>query len=561
MRRWFLLAGLGLAGLAAARWRDQLIGLLFGDPGPHRVRVERAIAIPMPDGVVLRADHFAPAGAGPCPALVHRNPYGRWGVGNPALGMAGELSGRWLASHGYHVLIQSPRGRLDSGGAFVPLVNERADGLATLDWCLAQPWCDGRLGMFGGSYMGYTQWAAADHPRLGAIVPHITNTRGDEWVYPAGAFALDTRLRWAATIDMIDALAAGRKPAPAQEREARLREAFGHLPLATADEVALGRPEPFYRDWLRRPPGDPAWAAYRHTERLAAAPPAHLVGGWYDYMLGGQLKDYTDLAALGRPPHLTIGPWVHGSFGSMATGTRASLAWLDAHLKGDRRRLRPAPVRLFVMGERRWRAFASWPPPAQTRRLYLLAGGGLGDAPADAPPDRYGYDPADPTPMIGGALLGPPNGPQDQRPLEARRDLLVYTAPPLSAPLTVIGPVRLELYARSSLEHSDFVGRLCVVEPDGRSTNICEGLLRVAPGVGEPQPGGALRLEVDMWATAYTFRPGQRIRLHVASAARPRWARNYGTGEQVGQATAMRAAAQTVYHDPARPSALVLPVV
>jgi hypothetical protein len=558
MPRWRLLAGLGLAGLIAAHQRDQLIGVLFGNPGPYRVQVTRAIALPMPDGVLLRADHYAPTAPGPFPTLVQRTPYGRWGTGPLSFALIGELSSRWLASHGYHVILQVTRGRFDSDGHFTPLVDERADGLASLDWCLAQPWCDGRLGMFGASYMGYTQWAAADHPRLRAIVPHITNARADTWVYPQGAFALEARLRWAATIAQIDSQHPGR---PATS-EARLRAAFRHLPLLEADSVALGRPEPFFRDWLSRPPGDPSWEAYCHAGTLASAPPAHLIGGWYDYMLGGQLQDYADLRAAGHTPYLTIGPWIHGSLGSMRVGLLESLAWLNAHLKGDRRRLRHHPVRIFVMGARRWRAFAHWPPPATARRLFLVGAGALADAPAtESPPDHYHYDPLDPTPVSGGALLGTPNGPQDQRALEARADVLTYTSAPLTQPLEVIGPVRLELYARSSLTYTDFVGRLCVVEPDGRSMNLCEGLVRLGPGTGTRRPDGVLQVTIDFWATAYRFRPGQRIRLQVASGAHPRWARNHGTGEPVASAAALAAGTQTIYHDREYPSALVLPIL
>jgi len=456
------------------------------------------------------------------------------------------------------VIIQATRGRLDSDGDFVPLARERDDGQDTLSWVAEQPWCDGRIGMFGGSYMGYTQWAAAAGAPgvLKAIVPHITSTHGRDWVYPGGAFAFDARLRWAGTIHMLDHGQALRDA----ERERRYAAAFRHLPVIEADAIAFGRPTPFYRDWLSHPPDSPFWQAHDQSNALAAAPPAHLIGGWYDYMLHGQLQDYAALRAAGQTPYLTIGPWTHGSIGSMATGMRESLTWLNAHLKDQRADLRTKPVHIFVMNAG-WRDFDHWPPPAQTQRLYLCNNGVLGDLPAEtSTPDHFRYDPADPTPMIGGPLLSPPNGPQDQRPLEARRDILVYTSPPLTATMPVIGPVRLELFAHSSLAYTDFVGRLCVVKRNGSSINLCDGLVRVSPGSCE-ELAGIWRIVIDMWATAYRFQAGEQIRLHLASGAHPRWSRNLGRGGPIGTETAMQSAEQTIYHDRAHPSALVLPCV
>jgi len=217
-------------------------------------------------------------------------------------------------------------------------------------------------------------------------------------------------------------------------------------------------------------------------------------------------------------------------------------------------------VRLYILGADEWREMEAWPPPNPTTRLFLQPHGLLSpEPPADSPPDRYRYDPADPTPNLGGGLLFPPAGPVDNRPLEARPDVLVYTTPPLKQDLEVIGPVRLQLYVRSSLAHTDFFGRLCDVHPSGRSINICDGLFRIEPGKGERLPDGTLRIEVDMWATACRFRRGHRLRLLVASGAHPRWARNLGTGEPAATATRMAVAEQEVYHDPEHPSALLLP--
>jgi hypothetical protein len=248
----------------------------------------------------------------------------------------------------------------------------------------------------------------------------------------------------------------------------------------------------------------------------------------------------------------------------MLTGLRAGVTWFDAHLRGDSGRLRPEPVRLYVMGAEEWRTFDAYPPPARERRYYLQAGARLSPdpPPTGSPADHYRYDPADPTPTVGGALLAMQGaGPQDNRSLEARPDVLCYTTPPLDRAIEVIGPVRLELYVHSSLAHTDFAGRLCDVAPDGRSTNLCDGLVRVKPGRGDAQPDGSLRLEIDLWATAHRFQRGHRLRLQVSSGSHPRWSRNLGTGEPLTTGVRMAVAEQTIYHDEAHPSALVLPVV
>jgi putative CocE/NonD family hydrolase len=246
------------------------------------------------------------------------------------------------------------------------------------------------------------------------------------------------------------------------------------------------------------------------------------------------------------------------------TGLREGLRWFDAHLKGAGDHLRREPVRIYVMGANEWRELDDFPPPARPTRYYLHAEGGLTRDPPEgtAPPDGYRYDPADPTPALGGALLALKGaGPQDNRPLESRSDVLCYTTPPLARDLEVIGPARLELFVRSSLPHTDFFGRLCDVHPDGHSINICDGLFRVEPGRGEAGPDSTLRIEIDMWATAHRFRGGHRLRLVVSSGAHPRWSRNLGTGEAPATGVTMAVAEQSVYHDVAHPSALVLPIV
>jgi uncharacterized protein len=287
------------------------------------------------------------------------------------------------------------------------------------------------------------------------------------------------------------------------------------------------------------------------------------MAGWYDIFLYWQLQDYQALRAAGKQPYLLIGPWTHTSSVNAGLITRETLAWLDAHVKGKRERLHEMPVQLFVMGENRWRHFADW-PPAETERWYLRAGGGLASTmPPASEPDRYRYDPADPTPAVGGNSLGAAKhmGPKDNRSLEARADVLVYTSAVLEQDLVVIGPVTADLYVRSSLEYTDFFARLCVVEASGKSINLCAGMLRLTPGSIPPQPDGSLLISIEIWPTAYHFRKGQRIRVQVSSGAHPRLARNSGGGEPLATGTKLRVAEQTVYHDPEHPSAILLPVL
>jgi hypothetical protein len=248
--------------------------------------------------------------------------------------------------------------------------------------------------------------------------------------------------------------------------------------------------------------------------------------------------------------------------GGMANALRLGVKWFDAHLKGHRDQLRARPVRLYVMGAEEWREYEDWPPPATETPYFLGENGRLSaqSPPSTSPPDVYCFDPADPTPNVGGALLSRDAGRRDNRPLEARPDVLTYTTPPLEEPVEVIGPVRLLLFVHSDRAYTDFFGRLCDVTPHGRSLNVCDGIFRVEPGRGRRMADGSLRLEIDMWATAYRFRAGHRIRLQVSSGAHPRYARNLGGEELAWTAVTMHPAKQQIFHDWERPSALYLPL-
>jgi len=542
----------------------RLMSWLLHLPPAHSrdIVVMRDIQIPMPDGVVLLADHYAPRTAEKLPTLLVRSPYGR-------RGLLGALTALPYAERGYQVLVQSCRGTADSGGEFVFARHEREDGLATLSWIRQQAWFSGDLATLGASYLGFVQWAiAADAgSELKALVPQVTSADFNHFRYQGGSFNLEMSLGWSTMMSVQAATRMRFLPSLLQEarRNRNLKRAYNCLPLGKADQQAIQRPSQPFQEQILRGPEDDYWLPVDCSPRLAEIQaPVYLMGGWYDIFLDWQLKDYQALRAAGKRPALLVGPWTHTSFLRAGIIPRQTLAWLDACLKGRQEALPELPVQLFVMGENRWRHFADWPPPARNQRWHLQPGGALAPALApDSEPDRYRYDPADPTPAVGGNSLGAAHhmGPRDNRSLEARRDVLVYTGAVLEQDIEVIGPVTAELYVRSSLAYTDFFVRLCVVQASGRSVNLCDGLVRVTAGCIPAESDGSLHLTIALWPTAYHFRKGQRIRVQVSSGAHPRFARNTGSGEPLTTAMKLSVADQHVYHDPDHPSAIVLPVL
>ncbi len=541
----------------ASRVLSRLLDLPPADT--HDVTVERDLQVTMPDGVTLLADRYAPRGGSKLPTLLVRSPYGR-------RGLFGLQFGRLFAERGFQALVQSVRGTFGSGGQFDPFRNEQADGRATLEWMKRQDWFSGEFATLGPSYLGHVQWALARDagPSLKAMVAHETASDFRGQIYAGGAYSLDTMLSWTHSVRHQELT--GLKGSLARLGAARkLEPLFRHLPLNEVDALATGERVSFFQDWLvHDAEGDPWWNPADFSGSVAeVTAPVHLIGGWYDIFLPWQVNDYAALRRAGRSPYLTIGPWTHVSPGGMAVAARESLVWFEAHLKGRREHLREAPVRIFVMGANTWRDFSEWPPPgARPQRWHLQPGRGLSPAtPGASEPDRYRYDPANPTPSVGGTLLTIEAGPRDNRQLESRPDVLTYTSAPLDEALEVIGPVRVELFVRSSLPHTDFFARLCDVDASGRSINLCDGLLRLVPGKPAPEPDGTLRVAIDLWPTAHRFLAGHRLRLQVSSGAHPRFARNTGSGEPLATAKTLVPADQSVFHDPAHPSALLLPVM
>lgn len=532
------------------------------------VVVERGIEVPAGDGVILLTDHYRPLVDGPRPTLLARCPYGR---GFPWDYVYGAL----FARQGFHVVIQSCRGTGGSGGERDPFRHEAADGQAAVDWLRQREWFSGALGTAGASYLGYTQWAlAADPPpELGAMVVQVGADDFHGFLYPGGAFALESTLVGTAAMMSMDRGFAQFVLAIARLLR-HLRRVERTLPLIDAYPAAFGRRVSFFEQWLAHPePGDPYWASRRATVAAALVPPTSLLTGWSDVCLDPTLALYRRLRAAGREVRLIVGPWNHASGfnDDLPMVFTEALWWLRAHLCGDRSGLPQLPVRVHVGeigGPGRWRDLPGWPPPDVQAQPWHLHGDGTLSA---EPPTRtavssFRYDPAAPTPSVGGPSMDSRAArPRRNNALEARADVLIFTSAALSEPLEVIGPVSVRLQARASSPHFDVFARLCDVDPQGRSWNVCDGLIRLGGGStaapAGPGPGDRpwSQFTVPMSATAHRFGAGHWLRVQISGGAHPRFARNTGTGEPLPTATRLVPVDIEIGHGPSQPCLLSLP--
>ncbi|HET8979599.1 MAG TPA: CocE/NonD family hydrolase [Solirubrobacteraceae bacterium] len=547
-------------------------------PETRDVICERDLRVGMDDGAVLLADRWVARSAAGArqPTVLVRSPYGR-------RQLVGVLFGRLLAERGLQVVIQSVRGTFGSAGEFSPF-DEHADGLATVRWLRTQPWHSGRIGTIGPSYLGFVQWAiAADAGAdLAAMSIHVSASQFHGQTYAGRSVSLENVASWMVII----AAQERRFGLFAMGRALRgLPPLLAQLPLADLDERATGGAVTWYREAFASPRReDPYWTQRDFSKTVAnITAPVQFVGGWYDILLPWMLEDFEALQAAGRGPQLLIGPWSHTAPQLAGTAEREGLAWLRAHLLGDDRLLRRSPVRLFVTGSGGgWRDLGTWPPPEVSERcLYLEEGRRLRDDPPSGGSgsggsgssgsgaggagggDGYRYDPADPTPSLGGPVLLSRDPVVDNAPLEVRPDVLVYTGPVLTEPLEAIGHVRVELFLRASLPYFDVFARVCDVDGAGVSRNVCDALTSVDPDGQEQLPDGSWRVRFNLWPMGHRFAAGHRVRLQVSSGAHPRYARNPGTGADPATATAdsLRAVDVEVLHDAEHPSALVLPVI
>jgi uncharacterized protein len=522
---------------------------------------ERDLRVPMDDAAVLLADRWVAGDTAhrPQPTVLVRSPYGR-------RQLVGLLFGRLLAERGLQVVVQSVRGTFGSDGSFAPF-DERADGLATLRWIRSQPWHRDRIGMIGPSYLGFVQWAVAPEAGddLAALSIQVSASQFYEQTYSGGSLSLENVGSWMVLLSAQESRFA---PLAITRALRRLPGLMAELPLRDLDERATGAQIPWFREaFANSAREDPYWTARDFSAGVPnVRAPVQFVGGWYDILLPWMLEDFVAVQAAGRGPQLLIGPWTHTAPGLAARGHRDGIAWLRSHLLDDDRLVRESPVRVFVTGERSgggWRDLPSWPPPGTAeRRLWLGGEGRLRDVAPSEPGsegDRYCYDPADPTPSLGGPVLLARAPVADNRTLESRADVLTYTTDPLRTTVEAIGPVSVELWARSDSDHFDLFARVCDVDEVGRSWNVCDALVSVTPARYERLEDGAWFVALPLWPLGHRFAARHRIRLQVSSGAHPRYARNPGTGEDPASATALRRVEIELLHGVRHPSALVLP--
>jgi putative CocE/NonD family hydrolase len=565
-------------------------------PPANDVAVDHHIAIPMRDGVILYADIYRPVKSGAYPVLVSRTPYSTQRY------PSAYEEPVFFASRGYVFVFQDVRGRHESEGKWEPFRNDKEDGYDTVEWAARQPWSNGKVGMQGHSYGGHVQWRAAmaKPPHLVTIFPIVASTSlYHNWVTLNGAWRLSFNFGWGADRQesriMQNTGIHTMKGGPDSQRYDTV---LPHLPLLGMQEL-LGRHAQFYTDWIRHPDYDDYWKALNVEEVFEEIGiPVHTHGGWFDIFTQGTQHGYTGVSQRGKTAiarkqsHMVIGPWEHGvsqvtgdvDFGPDAKLEREvfELPWYDYWLKGiDNGVGSEPPVSLFVMGKNIWRQENEFPlARTEYRKMYLSSGGhansseGDGrlswEAPAEtSAPDRYEYDPKHPVPSTGGNnCCGTPtlSGPRDQRRIENRSDVLVYTSAPLGEELEVTGPVKVMLHASSDAVDTDFVAKLIDVYPDGRAMNVCEGILRARyrEGANRPrllEPGKAYELAIDLVGTSNVFLKGHKVRVDVTSSHFPEFDRNPNTGRPFGVSAEVRTARQTIYHSAARPSHVILPVI
>ncbi len=565
------------------------------------ITVEFDVPARMRDGVTLRADIYRPAGDGRWPVLLMRLPYGKSSPPDDT------LIPHEAARHGYVVIVQDTRGRSSSEGDWYPYRSEADDGEDTVAWAAQLPYSDGQVGMFGKSYMGFTQWAAAVRlpPALKAMSPVMT------WVDPlngviarGGARELGLGASWSIQMGVEELIRRHQHNYPAMARAVAMlcREidelgtsGYRELPLSDFGPLRRHDIAPAFFDAVAGPldrTRSPISSASTVDQLDTVHIPALHVGGWYDVFLGNIIASYERLRAQGTPAKLLIGPWTHstmsnpvgdrnfglgaqGRFIDLQTNLAAiHLRWFNHWLKGlDTGVMTEPPVKIFVMGANVWRDELEWPlARAVATPWYLHAGGLLSvDSPAEEAPDRYVYDPADPVPTRGGALLMTPEylgGPCDQRTIEARPDVLLYAGAALTDDMEVTGPITVHLWASSSAPDTDFVARLVDIAPDGYSLNLTDGIVRAryreASTGAQPtliEPGQPYLYIIDLWATSNVFKAGHRIGLQVTSSCFPRWDRNPNTGHDFGVDAELQIAHQEILHDREHPSHVVLPIV
>ena len=560
----------------------------------HDVVVERNVQVKMRDGITLRADIYRPRADGKFSVLLERTPYNR----------QGSDFGLRAAAQGYVVIIQDVRGRYSSEGEWYPFLHESDDGYDTVEWAASLPFSNGKVGMFGGSYVGATQMLAAiaHPPHLAGICPEVTASNYHEnWTYQGGAFEQWFNESWTSGLAQ-DTL--NRKVQHSSNAVNGIwKYPLSNYPLfvpALSESDSTASLAPYFLDWLAHPNYDDYWKRWSIEEHFSDIHvPSLTIAAWYDIFLGGSLRNYvglkahaaTEAAQRGQRLLVMIGGHAGSgrTIGEVDFGPAANLEiedlillWYDYLFKNLQNEFaKEKAVKIFVMGANQWRSEDDWPISRAVSTKYFLHSSGKansvrGDgslsttAPHSETPDQYVDDPANPVPTTGGPLCCDsqhlPPGPRDQRPVEARNDVLVYSTPALASEIEVTGPVSLELYAKSSAVDTDFTAKLVDVWPNGFAQNLTEGIIRARYRESEEKPewmnsGQIYKIKVDLWATSNVFRKGHILRLEVSSSNFPRFDRNPNTGLEAGLVQPLNTATNTIYHDDQHPSVLILPVV
>ncbi|MCM8815348.1 MAG: CocE/NonD family hydrolase [Candidatus Omnitrophica bacterium] len=547
------------------------------------IKVERNIRVKMRDGIDLATNVFLPDEKGSWPVVLVRTAYNRNFV-NPV-----DFLNRGIA-----FVSQDCRGRYASDGSFYPFIDEEKDGYDTLQWITKQPWCNGKIGMYGASYLAATQFFAAisGSKHLTTIVPQFMT--GDCWkqgYFCNGAFSLG--LTWSWLCFETNSRTSEAQTMPIFD----VAELVKSLPIIELDAKSGSGIVKSYRDFVSNNVYGHFWKRFNllsHYEKFQM--PVLLIGGWYDYYpsqmldIFQQIKKHGKTKEIAESHRIIIGPWTHGINPSTVLGevdfgpeslkeNDATVRWLDFLLHEKKPcEFQKAPIRIFMMGKNIWQDEYQWPPARiKYQKWYIHKGGFLNRKhPQDENPDYYDYDPENPVPTIGGNhSIGPYNpglyeiakpGPYDQRILEKRKDVLVYTSSALKNDIEITGPISFILFASSSAIDTDFVIKLADVYPDGRSINISEGIIRARfrnDIQGEPvfiKPGKIYEFHIEMMPVSNLFKKGHKIRVYITSSNFPLWDRNLNTGRDPATDTKFQIAHQSIFHDSSWPSHIILPV-
>lgn len=540
---------------------SRLVGRLWKlPPAVTRDVASEAIRIPMRDGVELAADRYYPRRSDGPPAVLIRSCYGRRFL---------KLIALLFAERGMQVVVESCRGTAGSQGTFRPFFDEKNDGEDTVLWMERQPWFTGGLALWGISYLGNTAWAIANSSvadRVKAMGLHVTLTNFRDRTYAFGGFTLETCMGWTITMqnviytsgmNMLSAILSMRRA------KALAQQAIGTIPLREADQVVDPDGVQWWQDWMdHAEPGDPWWDSIDYGAAAETLPPTVMTAGWYDIFLPFQLRDFVRARQAGRDVRIVIGPWMHAAAAGSAESIRQSIALFHQQFNIGSPRTNPTPrVRLFLMGANEWREYPSWPIPNAVNRTYYLGPiWMLSDkgTPKEERASPFDYDPSQPTPSFYGPALEGRRGTGDTWKLEQRSDVVFFTTfDALAEDLDVIGPISADIFLRSNTQYTDLYLCLCDVRKFDQSTNVCDGYVRLRPSADGRE---VRKVHVEFWPTAYRFQRGHHIRVIIASGAHPRYGRNFGSGESLGDAQTMVVAHQEILHGPEHLSSITLPI-